>query len=115
MTDQSWSLFISPEAAKKDLLCPIARTFGGEPLKGHCRGPECALWRWKPAMASDPEFKSAIVREIAFLAEEREEKTGKPASKDLLHNEAVKRVMRNPEGHGIVREEGYCGLGGLPQ
>lgn len=106
--------FFTPDDAKKELLCPLARTFGSEKLTANCRGTECALWRWQAAMADDDIFKSAIAREVALLGQERKESTGKEPQKHLLHKEAVARVMRNPEGYGVKRERGYCGLGGMP-
>jgi hypothetical protein len=102
--------FVAPDAAKEGLLCPLSRTFGTDNLTSHCRGEACALWRWKPRLASDPEFQSAVKREQAVLAQE--DGTGKASL--VFHKKAVERVMRNPEGYGVVREEGYCGLGGLP-
>lgn len=104
------SNFVTPEDASQTLLCPISRTFGRDPLSATCRGADCAVWRWKPRLASDPEFVAAVKREEAVLAQE----DGNGRSATLFHKKAVQRVLRNPEGYGIIREEGFCGLGGLP-
>lgn len=90
-------------------LCPLSRTFGSDKLTAKCRGEDCALWRWKPRLASDPEFVSAVNREMACLAQDAGEKN--PAK---FHKQAVTNVMRNPSGYGVVQTHGYCGLGGLP-
>ena len=103
------SLFLTPEDAAKEWRCPLARTMHEKHGAG-CDGPACACWRWKPRMASDPEFTSAIKREMNALASE--DGTNKPSIS--FHKQAVDRVMRNPEGFGIEREFGYCGLGGFP-
>jgi hypothetical protein len=46
------------------------------------------------------------------LARTFADKKGPNCMGDAFHAEAVKRVMRNPEGYRIKRELGYCGLGG---
>lgn len=100
------------EAAKYN--CPIARTRpetnanGG--VKAKCSGPDCILWRWKPRLASDPEFKAAIQRECAALAQE--EGSGKAMISFL--KKATANVAADPQGYGINPERGYCGLGGVP-
>ena len=110
------SLFISPKEAAKSLLCPLSRTFGDEPLSSTCRGDKCALWRWKPQLTSDPGWKPAIAREMALRCDEYNESiagtTKQKRTPDDFHKSAVAAVARNPEGFGITREEGYCGLGG---
>jgi hypothetical protein len=107
--------FVTPDEARKEWLCPLARTFGPEAKKGdHCSGNSCAIWRWKPPMATDPEFMVAIKREMMNLATEHQEATGKQRHHSTFHAEAVKRVSRNPSGFGISPELGFCGLGGKP-
>lgn len=105
MTD----LYLTPEQAAEKWLCPAARVFGEQTVQKMCRGPECAAWRWRTGLAADPDFQSAIQREMAVLAQEagKEHAVG-------FHKKAVARVMSNPEGFGIKRERGYCGLGGVP-
>lgn len=104
------SNFVTPRDAARSLRCPLARTFGTNDLSAKCQGPSCALWRWKPRLASDPEFVSAVQREMACMAQE----DGRGKSAMTFHAKAVARVTRNPEGYGAIREEGYCGLGGVP-
>lgn len=101
--------FRTPDEARADMLCPLSRTFGTADLTARCRGEGCALWRWKPRLASDPDFVSAVKREIACMQQE-----GDNRQPNILHGKAVERVMRNPSGYGVVQTHGYCGLGGLP-
>lgn len=103
------SAFRTPDDARANLVCPLARTFGAEPLKSKCRGEQCAAWRWKPMLATDGMFVSAVKREMACLAQEAGD-----ANTMKHHKTAVANVSRNPEGHGVIATEGYCGLGGLP-
>lgn len=104
--------YMTPDEARETVPCPLSRTFGKEPLTPNCRGDLCPIWCWKPRMASDPEFASAIKKEMHALAQDKSEKTGKTHNHAGFHAEAVAKVMRNPEGYGIKREEGHCGLGG---
>ena len=106
------STFVTPAEAKH-LKCPFARTFGEDNTSG-CRGYECAFWRWKPMMASDPMFTSAVKREMTVLQNDHKERTGKERGVESFHGEAVKRVMADIEAHGIKRTRGYCGAAGLP-
>ncbi|TNE57815.1 MAG: hypothetical protein EP341_03790 [Sphingomonadales bacterium] len=106
-------IFISQAQARETFKCPMARTFA-EKVGQNCDAANCILWRWKPAMASDPEFMAAIKREMIFLAKEHEDATGKKKDHSSFPKEAVARVMRNPSGFGVEPEEGYCGLGGVP-
>lgn len=96
----------TPEEAAK-MACPIARITPDN--KSKCVGPDCILWRWKPRLATDPEFKSAIQREMAVLAQE-----AKSDNSMKFHKEAVANVMSDPEGFGIASERGYCGLAPVP-
>lgn len=108
------SNFLTPEDASKKWLCPVSRTFGAKDLKQRCRGDDCALWRWKPRLASDPGYMAAILREAHVMANEWNEanKDQKPRSHMVFEKKAIAAVTRNPEGYGVHREEGYCGLGG---
>lgn len=101
--------FLTPDEAREKALCPLSRTFGTDKLSAKCRGEACALWRWKPRLASDPEFVAAVRREIACMQQD-----GEGSDAKLLHKAAVERVTRNPSGYGVVSTHGYCGLGGLP-
>jgi len=108
MTD---TLYLSVAQARETMPCPLARTFADK--KGpNCMGDACPVWRWKPRLATDPEFSAAIKREMYSLAEQHKERTGKEKAVVGFHNKAVQRIVRNPEGYGIERKEGYCGLGG---
>lgn len=102
----------TPEEAGQ-MSCPIARTRpdldADGKIKSKCSGPDCILWRWKPRLATDPEFKSAIQREMAVLAQE-----AKSDNSMKFHKEAVANVMSDPEGFGIASERGYCGLAPVP-
>lgn len=106
------SNYMTPEDAARTMVCPMHNGFRMAPKDGMCRGETCPVWRWKPRLNTDPEFKSAIIREMHLLAQEKSEVTGKKHDHSAFHKEAVARVMRNPEGYGIKREEGFCGLGG---
>jgi hypothetical protein len=99
--------YLTPKDAGK-MICPIARCQGTEKVQPKCVGDKCILWRWKELMASDPRFMSAIKREEALLSGE----TGKSAA--AVHKHAVANVMKYPEGYGVTRELGFCGLGGVP-
>jgi len=99
----------TPEEAA-EFKCPVARTFHEKMTLG-CDGSACILWRWKPVMASDPLFSSAVKREMAALAQE--DGNNKPAIS--FHRQAVERVGADPAGFGVVADRGYCGLGGQPK
>lgn len=100
---------LTPEDARAKWLCPLARTFGEAKVEANCRGDDCPVWRWRPLMAVDPRFTSAINREIEFLAGEKPN-----VKRELLHKEAVAKVHNNPRDYMIPEgpEVGYCGLGG---
>lgn len=103
--------FLTEEQARSTWLCPTARTFGTDPAKIHCRGAACAVWRWKPIMASDPRVLSAIKREMPEVMKE-----DPTVSETKARAMAEQRVMLNPRGY-ILNEKpevGCCGLGGLP-
>ncbi|MEL6467070.1 MAG: hypothetical protein AAFQ58_19080 [Pseudomonadota bacterium] len=107
------SQYLTPAEASENWLCPLARTFGAAKAEKGCQGAACALWRTKKILASDPAFVSAVKREMAFQAQQEAEQTGKPAKPSTsYHKSAVATVGRDPEGHGVVATEGYCGLGG---
>lgn len=108
MTIRHPSHLLTPEAAQETWVCPVARTFGDKPTV-HCRGDVCPLWRWKPLLATDPRFTSAIQREIEMLSAEKPK-----VDRNLLHKEAVAKVTNNPRDYMIPTEPevGYCGLGG---
>lgn len=99
---------LTPEDARETWVCPVARTFGDNPIK-NCRGDACPVWRWRPLLAADPRFTSAINREIEMLKGEKPNVT--PA---VLHKEAVAKVTNNPQDYMIPEgpEVGFCGLGG---
>lgn len=94
----------TPEDAAT-LLCPLARTFAGKEAVACCRGPSCALWRWKPLSANDPRFTAAlktIAQEIGGGPHR-----GKEATAILMADRAKYGVPTEPE-------LGFCGMGGTP-
>lgn len=101
--------YATPDDARKSWLCPLAATFAKPQSK--CRGDDCPAWRWRPLLSTDPRFTSAIEREILLLSGEK-----KNVNKNLLHKEAVAKVMADPRKYMIPTEPevGYCGLGGIP-
>lgn len=107
------SNYRTPDEAKNEVFCPIARTFGEKAkMTNTCVGEKCALWRWKPRLVSDPGFVSAIAREMHNLALEYNEANEKKKTPEHFRKEATSAVVRNPEGFGIERDQGFCGLGG---
>jgi hypothetical protein len=105
MTD----IYLTPAQARETFPCPVARTFD-QKVGPNCDGDRCILWRWRAIMASDALFQSAVKREMACLAQE--EGNNKPPM--TFHKKAAANVAANPEGYGVKREVGYCGLGGVP-
>ena len=96
----------APEEAA-DMPCPLGRTFSTPIAK--CMADKCPLWRWRPNLATDPRFTSAIQREISRLKGEKPD-----VDRDLLHQEAVSIVSADPAAYSIPEapERGFCGLGG---
>lgn len=107
---------MTPEEAAKRLECPLARVMHKAGESGMCKGDACAAWRYLPLLASDPSVVSAIKRELLLIADEYEDAKGRRPSNDLLHKQAVERVMRDPSAYCIPshHERGFCGLGGHP-
>ncbi|MBL4898096.1 MAG: hypothetical protein JKX76_00475 [Colwellia sp.] len=106
----------TPKDAAKNLTCPLARTFGTDKLTANCRGGDCAAWRWRQPLSMPPEFMTAIKREMACLANEEQERTGKKVQADKHHKKAVTNVSHDPEAYGVPmpKDKGWCGLGGQP-
>lgn len=105
------SNYISEAEARETKPCPIARTFA-EKKGANCDGDKCPLWRWKPRLSTDPGYTSAITREMANLAQEYNQHNEKHKTPEHFRKQATAAVTRNPEGFGITREQGHCGLGG---
>jgi hypothetical protein len=106
----------TPEEAKKNLTCPLARTFSKK-VGPNCMGGNCAAWRWLPLDAKDPRFTGAISREMACLAQDEATETGKKAKPaQNYHKQAVANVRKDPEAYDVPSqpEKGWCGLGGQP-
>lgn len=106
----------TPEEAKENLLCPLARTFGTEKLTADCRAGDCAVWRWRSPLEMPPEFLPAVKREMAVLAQEETARTGKNVRADKHHKKAVANVNHDPEAYGVPmpKDKGWCGMGGQP-
>jgi len=94
----------TPEDAAT-LLCPLARTFAAKEAVMGCRGPSCALWRWKPLMASDPRFAAALKTITAELG---------GGSNRLKEATAILMADRAKYGVPTEPEVGFCGMGGNP-
>ncbi|GIT90119.1 hypothetical protein JANAI61_05770 [Jannaschia sp. AI_61] len=94
MTDR----ILSQEDAAKTWLCPLARTFGTQPLSQYCRGAACAVWRSAPRPTDDA-WRAAV----KAVADQNREKP--PFAK------AARAVADDPEGHGLGPwDKGSCGL-----
>jgi len=91
----------TPEDAK-GLLCPFSRTFGMKEAVPHCRGPECALWRYEQITTAHPLWKAAVIAKAA-------ESDEKPPFRY-----AAAWVAENKEAVGLVPTRGFCGAGGQP-
>lgn len=96
--------YITPQEAQKTLLCPLARTFGAEPLQAHCRGTECACWRVRPLFDTDPGFKEAMEKARTMTASDR---GGMTSQKYVAANRAEFDLPTEPF-------LGFCGMGGRP-
>lgn len=94
----------TPEDATS-LLCPLSRTFASKEASQGCKGPLCAVWRWKPLSAGDPRFTAAL----AVIA--RELGGGPHRTKEAT---AVLMADRAKYGVPTEPEVGFCGLGGTP-
>lgn len=104
--------FVKEEDAS-GMECPVGRSISAT-VSG-CKGSTCAVWRWRPGLASDQDFVAAVKREMECLAQDEASATGeKPKPMISFHKQAVANVSKNPEGYGLKRTEGYCGFGGLP-
>ena len=95
----------TPNTARAEWPCPVARLWGFEKVNPKCRGDACPVWRWEPLSAADPAFKAMVQRAISGEFSD---------GKRQHHATAVKWVMENREELGLpVRStHGRCGLGG---
>lgn len=96
--------YTTSQKAQETLFCPLARTFGAEPLTAKCRGAECACWRDRPFYDSDPDFKEAVAKAKLMTSAGRGGAT------------SVKYVSRNRAEFDLPTEPflGFCGMGGRP-
>lgn len=83
-----------------ETLCPFARTFAATPAHIHCRGPECALWRWEDITTAHPKWKAAVLAKAEEIGDK------------VPYAKAAKWVADNRAEIGLVPTQGYCGGGG---
>lgn len=98
---------VKPEVARSEWLCPVARLWGDSTtVQARCRGDDCPVWRWKPLMATDPDYAAAVKKVM------QEQFEGKAVG----HKAAVAYVQDNLKELGLPERpfEGWCGLGGSP-
>lgn len=108
--------FLTPAQARETMPCPLARTFA-EKKGPNCDADRCPVWRWRAPLDMPPGFLSAVKREMACLAQEEAERTGKKVSDQKFHQRAVANVNHDPEAYGVQmpKDKGFCGLGGKPE
>jgi len=94
----------TPDHARANWVCPIARTFGDKP-KEKCRGEQCPIWRWRALTVDEPGYKQAVADATAMRKEDRGGRT------------PTEYVNANRSKYGLaeVPYEGWCGLGGKPE